>query len=51
MPTPQSAILAPVPPLARYLTFVSSPGAEPRAGLAALRELTTDLAEGVRRGR
>jgi putative iron-dependent peroxidase len=44
MSTPQSAILAPVPPLARYLTFVSLRGVDPRAGLAALR----DCADGER---
>ena len=38
----QPGILAPVPRLARTLTFQLAPGADPRAGLEALRTAPSD---------
>ena len=38
MTTPQPGILAPVPPLARYVTYHLLPGADPRKSLRALRD-------------
>ncbi len=35
----QPGVLAPVPPLARYLTFTLEPGAEPRRALLALNDI------------
>ncbi|HEY5789729.1 MAG TPA: Dyp-type peroxidase [Gammaproteobacteria bacterium] len=39
MSQPQPGILAPLPPLARYLTFVARPDGDPGAALAALAAL------------
>lgn len=38
MTSPQPGILAPVPPLARYVTYQLRPGADPRKSLRALRD-------------
>ena len=38
MASSQPGILAPVPPLARYVTYKMLPGADPRASLRALRD-------------
>ena len=38
MASSQQGILAPVPPLARYVTYKMLPGADPRASLRALRD-------------
>lgn len=38
MASPQPGILAPVPPLARYITYHLLPGADPRQSLRALRD-------------
>jgi putative iron-dependent peroxidase len=38
MSIPQPAILLPVPPQARYITYTLIPGADPRAALRALRD-------------
>lgn len=38
MSIPQPAILLPVPPQARYVTYMLIPGADPRAALMALRD-------------
>ena len=38
MTTPQPGILAPVPPLARYVSYNLLPGADPRKSLRALRD-------------
>lgn len=38
MASPQPGILAPVPPLARYVTYQLRPGADPRKSLRALRD-------------
>lgn len=40
-PTPQPGILAPLPPLARYISFIQREGTDPRAALRALAAQAT----------
>ncbi len=46
MSGPQPGILAPVPRVARYLTFTTSPGTDVRAGLAKLHDAAAGVAAG-----